>query len=88
MRTFEVGDFVTDDLNAYGEAQIGGRLYVVMKVLPRDCYLIAGRKWGIKEIHANHIDFIDDGVPRPHITPSVVAGYWIQQLVNCVVEVE
>ena len=80
MRTFQVGDFVTDDLNADREARIGGHLYVVMKVLPRDMYLIAGRKWGIKEIHANHIAPIDDGVPRPHITPSVVAGYWIQVL--------
>ena len=80
MRTFQVGDLVTDDLNAYGEPVTGGHLYVVMKVLARNMYLIAGRRWGIKEIHADHIALIEDKVPRSHITPSVVAGYWIQVL--------
>ena len=80
MKTFQVGDFVTDNLNTCGEALTGGHLYIVMKTLPRDCYLIASRRWGIKEIHANHIALIEDRVPRPHLTPSVVAGYWIQTL--------
>lgn len=78
MRTFEVGDFVTDG--------IGGHLYVVMKVLPRDTYLIGSRRWGIREEHISNLVLNDDGVPRPHITPAVVAGYWIRQLIDCIQE--
>lgn len=80
MRTFEVGDFVTDDLNIHGEPTAGAHLYVVMKVLPRNVYLIGSRRWGIREEHISNLALNNDGVPRPHITPSVVAGYWIQTL--------
>lgn len=83
MRTFEVGDFV-GELNRAGRVTMGGRLYVVMKVLPSNYYLIGSRRWGIKEEHISNLVLNDDGVPRPHITPSVVAKYWIQQLVDCV----
>lgn len=86
MRTFEVGDFVTSDLNIHGEPVGRARLYVVIKVLRGNTYLIASKRWGIKEEHVSNLALNDDNVPRPHLTPSVIAGYWIQRLIECIPE--
>ena len=82
MTTFKIGDFVTDDLNAYGEASTGAHLYVVMKILNNNMYLIGSKRWGLREVHEDNLDVCGDGVPRPHLTPSTIAQYWIQQLVE------